>query len=376
MRLLPIAGLVLLAAFSRAGVLKVTSGYFSINGQKVFLSGPNIAWQSYGYDFGNGMYDVNGGTLESLLQSVSDSGGNAVRIWIHVEGDNTPQWNSDGFVTGLDNTGTMINDLKRFLDAAQARDIVVIPVLWNAALMRNQNVINLAWDDAKLQSYIDNALIPMVSGLAGHPAIGAWEVMNEPEGSIIPGSHPDPCADTSALAGDGPGWSGANIPMERMLKFLNWQLAAIRDSDPSALRSVSTWSELSGSDTLGRKNYYTDECLERIGGKPGGTVDFYQIHTYSHNGAFNPTSPFKHSGSEFGLNKPLLIGEFSSICGENWSMADLFDHLYYNGYNGGLTWMYSAVTDCGDSQQVQNDGYQHIRNYNDPNNGGLVEFDY
>jgi len=75
-----------------------------------------------------------------------------------VEGDNTPQWDSDGYVTGLDNTGTMMNDLKRFLDAAQAADIVVIPVLWNAALMRNQNVINLAWDDAKLQSYIDNAL--------------------------------------------------------------------------------------------------------------------------------------------------------------------------------------------------------------------------
>jgi mannan endo-1,4-beta-mannosidase len=50
----------------------------SINGQKVFLSGPNIAWQSYGYDFGNGMYDVNGGALESMLQSISDNGGNSV----------------------------------------------------------------------------------------------------------------------------------------------------------------------------------------------------------------------------------------------------------------------------------------------------------
>jgi hypothetical protein len=50
----------------------------AINGQKVFLSGPNIAWQSYGYDFGNGMYDVNGGALESMLQSISDNGGNSV----------------------------------------------------------------------------------------------------------------------------------------------------------------------------------------------------------------------------------------------------------------------------------------------------------
>jgi mannan endo-1,4-beta-mannosidase len=76
-----------------------------------------------------------------------------------VEGDNTPQWDANGFVTGLDNTGTMINDLKRFLDAASSRDIVVIPVLWNGAAMRNSKVVDLVWDNSKLQSYIDNALI-------------------------------------------------------------------------------------------------------------------------------------------------------------------------------------------------------------------------
>lgn len=59
----------------------------------------------------------------------------------------------------------MIGDMKRFLDAAGARDIVVIPVLWNGALMRNQNVVNLTLDDAKLQSYIDNALVVRIFNL-------------------------------------------------------------------------------------------------------------------------------------------------------------------------------------------------------------------
>lgn len=80
-------------------------------------------------------------------------------IWIHVEGDNTPNFDANGFVTSPDRTGTLISDLNRFLDVARDNNVFVIPVLWNGAVVRNQQYIDLMWDDAKLQSYIDNALI-------------------------------------------------------------------------------------------------------------------------------------------------------------------------------------------------------------------------
>ena len=111
----------------------------------------------------------------------------------------------------------MISDMREFLDVAQSHDIVVIFSLFNGAVMKNENVINLFLDDAKLDSYIQNALKPMVAALGDHPALGAWEVMNEPEGSVLISStpNPNPCFDTAILTSTYAGWTGANIPMQK-----------------------------------------------------------------------------------------------------------------------------------------------------------------
>ena len=82
-----------------------------------------------------------------------------------MEGDNTPAYDGNGFVTGPDSTGTMINDMKAFLDYAQTKNIVVIFALWNGAYLNNQNTINLMWDESKLQTYIDKALKVIIFNL-------------------------------------------------------------------------------------------------------------------------------------------------------------------------------------------------------------------
>lgn len=79
-------------------------------------------------------------------------------IWVHVEGYNTPVFDADGYVTACDNTGQFIGDVQRFLDAAQANNILVTLCLWNSAGMSNQNHINLILDDAKMESYFSNCL--------------------------------------------------------------------------------------------------------------------------------------------------------------------------------------------------------------------------
>lgn len=64
-------------------------------------------------------------------------------------------------------------------------------------------------DPVKLQSYIDNALIPMVKAFKNEPGLGGWDIINEPAGEMIPGvSSDNPCDDTSALVNSGMGWAG------------------------------------------------------------------------------------------------------------------------------------------------------------------------
>ena len=84
-KMLKVLLLLSLAAFGSARL--TTSGTNLLyNGQKVFLSGVNIAWNSYGYDFGNGQYASNSkSTLEGWLNSISGSGGNSVRKLIEID---------------------------------------------------------------------------------------------------------------------------------------------------------------------------------------------------------------------------------------------------------------------------------------------------
>ncbi|CAG0923127.1 unnamed protein product [Notodromas monacha] len=265
-------------------------------GQKVFLSGANYAWHNYGQDFGDGHYfSESQAFYERWLDEIASAGGNSVRFWLHVEGYVTPKFDANGYVISGDNQGTLKEELKTFLDAARQRNIFVVPVLWNGAYLTNQNAINLVWDESKLQSYIDNALKPLVSAVSNHPALAAWEIVNEPEGSIRVGvSNSNPCFDTTPISNSGAGWTGLSIPIENWLKFINRQIDAIRSVDPAMLATQGAWSERSQTNVCADcHNYFSDDCLIAAGGRPGGTIDFYQMHTYSWQSQYSPYSPLK-----------------------------------------------------------------------------------
>lgn len=343
------------------------------NDQQLFLSGANLAWNNFASDIGPGDTDFD--HFADVLLQFHDYGGNAMRLWLHTNGTVSPEFNDGGFAVGPgDNT---IEDLKAILDLAWEREVGMKLCLWSFDMLSSTNdstVLErnelLLTDTIYTRTYINNALIPMIDSLKEHPAIIAWEIFNEPEGMS-----------------DEFGWSGVgHVAMSDIQRFVNLCAGAIHRADPNAKVTSGVWSfaaltDVSGLSKVSRSfsqltgtekqelatsfnnkyrsnlsadevikylekissitnyNYYTDERLISEGGDEDGTLDFYSVHYYTALGS--SVSPFKYDAAQWGLDKPIVIGEFAMQTNDGVATDELFKHLYEAGYAGALPWSWT-----------------------------------
>ena len=271
----------------------------------------------YGNDFGNNQTSQVKCALRSAVTNISETGGNSIRVWLFVEGQNIPHYDSNGLVVGTDAAGSLISDVLDFVQYAAQVNVFVNIALWNGALLRDARTKALFEDNTKLQSFFDNALTPLVKALANEPNV-IWEVMNEPESSVKIEANAEPCFDTSTVSGSGAGWSGAGISMQNLLRFHSLHAAAIHAADEGALVTVGSWSEYPSTDATlekGRKFFSTtipmNACSRLLGARWAAHSILYRF-TLPSNGKFDPGSPLSVSASAFNLSKPVIIGEFGT----------------------------------------------------------------
>lgn len=323
-------------------IAQTDNNRIEVAGQPLFISGANVAWIDFARDIGPGNTRLH--LFEEMFKEMNEHGGNSFRLWLHTNGISTPQFSGTGADASVIGPGVgAIEDLRNILDLAYKYDISLKLCLWSFDMLqsglstdiltRNRSLFT---DDAKLDAYLNNALIPMVEELKGHPAILAWEIFNEPEGM------------TTNF-----GWTpaGFRVTMNHIQKFVNRAAGAIKRTDPNVPVTNGSWSFRASSDLNLRgvvyTNFYRDDRLIAAGGDSLGVLDFYSVHYYKHFTAIQ--SPFNYNASHWGLDKPIVIAEFylsdprqdgqpDHIYGVHWS--DLYETLYNRGYAGAMGWQW------------------------------------
>ena len=288
------------------------------------MSGMNLAWMDFANDLGN----FNETLFTQRVESLAAAGGNTIRWWLHTNGRYSPQFKS-GVVSGI-NPAELVS-LQRALDIAFERGVLLMLCLWSFDMLQpNAQEVNwprnraLLEDPVKTQAYIDNALIPMVEAVKGHPGIAAWEIFNEPEGMIT-----------------GLGWTPQRVNFIHVQRFVNMTAGAIKRTDPDTKVSNGSWNIRVLTDIGSFTNYYRDDRLIAAGGDPDGVLDFYMVHYYpQHFGASQ--SPFHNHAAHWQLDKPILIAEFPSLgvnlSGRPLTTLQAFQYALGNGYAGALSW--------------------------------------
>lgn len=286
-----------------------------------FASGVNVAWFNFAHDIPM----PNLCSFRSLFANVAAAGGPVVRWWLHTTGAATPGYDANGFALPISEGD--IADIRSVLDRAQASHALLTVSLWSFDMLEQGPVTQnrlLLTDAAHRQAYIDNVLTPLVSALAGHPGLYAWEAFNEPEGM------------TTDF-----GWTprDTRVDISDIQTTVNWFGDAIHAADPKARFTNGCWSFPACSSVDGFRNYYSDDELVNAGGRALGTLDFYEVHYYTSNGG--RASPFLHPAAYWGLDKPIVIGEFYAADTDGVAQDDLYTHLFDDGYAGAWTWQYA-----------------------------------
>ena len=219
-------------------------------------AGVNLPWHKMGYDIGGGAWDSN--YFSQSFASIRSHGANSVRFFLHADGRSTPAV-SNGEVTGMGDP-TFGSELNQLVELAKAHELVLQLCLWSFEMCnKGPHHANLISNVTRTDSYIKNALTPMLTLLRGHKHV-VIEIMNEPEWCMKDFCETGECVENSEMQ-----------RFHAKIAEAVHSLSGLRVTTGSASLKYS-------SKAHGEASYWDDASLRTAYPSRVGILDFYNVH--------------------------------------------------------------------------------------------------
>jgi hypothetical protein len=296
------------------------------------ISGINYPWTvfqgkpNYGCDFGWNKWNSHAGVSAHLddvradFDAMAEIGVEVARWFVFTDGRGGIEWNANGEIAGL--AEKFDEDMNAALEIAAASRVRLCLVLVDFAWL-DDPVRRVALESS---AFADRVLDPFLDRFGRSDAIHSLDIINEPDW-VTEGLAANPKRGT---------W-----PLESLRSFVG-SIAQRIHQRSSALVTLG-----------GGQVKFAKEWDDEIYG-----LDFVQVHSYPDvRYQDRDESVFGRSAADFGLSKPLLIGEFPSDprvhpeghLSPAYTLEDYLQLAREGGYFGAWPWSFKGVDAFGKS---------------------------
>ena len=290
-----------------------------------FLVGVNLPWLNYGGDFGANRWHPDGGVarqaqralLRTTLAPLFDLGVEVIRWFVLADGRAGLREEAGGGLLGLD--AFVLRDLDAAVDEVERAGLRAIFVLVDFHWFTPARLIHgvqtggrrsSAIDPPQRSLLLDHVIQPILERYGTHPAIAAWDVINEPE------------------------W------VTRRTRFNQWSSRVARSEMRTFIGAIVDLIHhvTVHAATVGCASTRSLPLVQDL------ALDLYQAHWYDQH---DRRAPLCRPVADLGLDRPLLLGEFPTR-GSVRSPSDIIATARANGYAGALSWSVLANDTASD----------------------------
>src|SRR6187455_95784 len=160
-----------------------------------FSLGANLPWITYGGDFGANAWRPQGGLAAqgvsldafALLSELRGLGVETIRWFMFCDGRAGIRFGDDGSPLGLDEY--VLRDIETALQLASSADVRIVFTLLDFLFCAPRSHVAgvdtgghaaVLGDPRKREALLARVVTPVLDALANHPAIDAWDIINEP----------------------------------------------------------------------------------------------------------------------------------------------------------------------------------------------------